>query len=110
MPTSTNNLMESAMKSKQTRATFVSMKKMDGKRYLFLEDTNLRDSHLMQQIAVERPYLKVYGKKEKGWEVVATNLSNTKIGLDKKLFDTEGVSVKQIKNRFSNIMAWCKKW
>ena len=84
----------------------MNLKKMDDECYLFLEPTNLRYLHLMQHIAVERPYLEAYDKKELCWERIATNLTNTKIGLTAKLFDSEGVSVKQVKTRFVNIMAW----
>ena len=73
--------MSFATKSNQTRTTFVSLKKMDGERYLFLEPTNLIDLHLIQQIEVERSHLKAFGKKEKGLELFATNVTNTKIGL-----------------------------
>ena len=51
----------------------------------------------MQQIAVERLCLKANCKKEKGEEFIAINITDTKIGLDENLFDSEAVSVKRLK-------------
>ena len=61
---------------------WVSVKSKIRNTYLFFCKENMRDMHLMQQVATERPYELGYGLKEKKWAIIASNLNGTRSNVD----------------------------
>ena len=107
-----DNQHEFAFSSSRTwkKHTWVSLKSKIRNAHVLFGDDNLKDMHLMRQVATECPYEMGYGLKEKKWAVVVSNLNGIRISLDETLFGEVGVSGKQVKTRFLNIMSWCKAW
>jgi len=108
--TSGDNQQESSSSRTWRKHAWVNLKLKIRNTYVFLGDDNVKDMHLMRQVATERPYEMGYGLKEKKWADVASNLNGVRINLDETLFGEIGVSGKQVKTRFLNIMSWCKAW
>ena len=88
---------------------FVSMTRIDetNQQFVFLQDDNLRDKHLLRVMLLKQPWAGGYGKVTKLWEESADLCMEQKDEKGKKVFDGK-LCGKIIKDRFRLLLKWVK--
>ena len=88
---------------------FVSMTRIDetNQQFVFLQDDNLRNKHLLRVMLLKQPWAGGYGKVTKLWEESADLCMEQKDEKGKKVFDGK-LCGKIIKERFKLLLKWIK--